>query len=210
MKKIPYIVIDGIDGSGKTTQVNMLIERAQVEGRMFRHAHEPGGTPFAEKMRNVFNSKEGENTSARTQFLWMWASRSDLLEKVVTPALEQGIPVISERSDSSTFAYQALQLDDFDWFWQERIRVFGSHDPTIYIIIDIPGEESKRRVDADTRRSKTPFDMKPVEWYERVREGFLLFSRDKRVSAIVISGAQSPELIHEEIYQIVAEHCGWK
>lgn len=209
----PFIVLDGMDGSGKGTQVKLLVERALHSHRQFVDTREPGGSPLAEKIRDLFSLPEGAIASARTQFFMMWAARSDWFERVVMPNLEKGIPVISDRCDSSTMAYQvyakeASELEDE--FWRIRGMVFGKYEPTLYLIIDLPAEEAKRRVDADTIRAKSLFDQKPLAWFERVREGFRALHDDLPNRVIMINGDRPPEVIHEEIYKIVADHCDWK
>ncbi len=77
----PFIVIDGIDGSGKGTQINLLVARARSEGRNLITTREPGGTQFSEEIRNLFNSPLGMGTSARTQFLMMWGGSRRLSRK---------------------------------------------------------------------------------------------------------------------------------
>lgn len=211
--KAPFIVIDGMDGSGKGTQISLLAARMGDEGRNFILTREPGGTPLSEKIRDIFSSPEGADASARTQYLLMWAARSHWMEKVVIPYLSAGTLIISDRGDSSTIAYQvyakmAPELEDD--FWRMRKFVFGEHSPTRYIILDIPAEEAKRRIDADTSRVKSPFDMKPLEWYKRVREGFQTLHEELPHHVTIINGARTPEIIHEEIYRIVKEHCRWK
>lgn len=210
--KAPFIVIDGMDGSGKGTQISLLTGRLGDEGKKFIFTREPGGTPFSEKLRDLFNSTEGAETSARTQSLLMWTARSDVHERVIVPALNAGIIVVDDRGDTSTLAYQAyarMAPELEDEFWRMRKFVFGEHPPTLYIILDLPAEEAKRRVDADFDRVKSPFDMKPLAWYSRVRGGFHAFHEELPHQVMMVNGARSPETIHEEIYRIVKEHCRW-
>lgn len=213
MKKAPFIVIDGMDGSGKGTQIDLLVERALHHGYKFFNTREPGGAVLSERIRDIFVSPEGASASARTQFLLMWAARSHWLEKIVIPHLSSDIPVISDRGDSSTLAYQvyakqALELEDE--FWRMRSMIFGKYTPMRYFIIDVPPEEAKRRVDADKSRTASDFDLAPLDFYDRVRAGFYAFREKLPHNVVIINGARSPEIIHEEIYQIVSECCGWE
>lgn len=213
MKKAPFIVIDGMDGSGKGTQINLLVDRAMREGRGFYATREPGGAPLSENIRELFKSPLGMGSSARTQFLMMWASRSEWLEKIIIPHLSVGVPVFSDRCDTSTLAYQvyakkAPELEDE--FWRMRQMIFGKYDPTVYIIIDVPAEEAKRRVDADKSREASDFDLAPLDFYRRVRRGFQAFHTELPNQTIMIDGARAPEEIHEEIYGIVRNICIWR
>ena len=215
MKKntVPFVVIDGQDGSGKGTQIKLLVERAEREGRNIHPTREPGGARLSEMIREVFVSPEGAEASPRTQFLLMWAARANWLEKVVIPSLERGIPVLADRCDSSTLAYQIYAKEGRDletWFWEMRGRIFGTYTPTRYLIIDVPAEEAKRRVDADVSREKSRFDMKPLDFYERVRKGFARFAEMPDDGVTIINGMRDPEVIHEEVYAIVSKLCGWQ
>lgn len=211
--KTPFIVIDGMDGSGKGTQINLLVDRALHSGRKFYNTREPGGSVLSEQIRSLFSSPSGAAASARTQFFLMWAARSNWVEQIIIPNLSAGTPVISDRGDSSTLAYQvyakeAPELEDV--FWRMRNMIFGDHAPTLYIFIDVSAREAKHRVDQDSSRTKSAFDAQPLEWYERVRQGFEAFRDELPNHVIVVNGYRPPEVIHEEVYKIVADHCGWK
>ncbi|MHB1118124.1 MAG: dTMP kinase [Minisyncoccota bacterium] len=211
--KTPFIVIDGMDGSGKGTQMTLLIERATREGRTFINTREPGGTPLAEKIRELFKSSLGMGASSRTQFLLMWAARSDLLENVVIPHLDNGTPVFLDRGDDSTLAYQAYakQAPELEGeFWRMREFILGKYAPSLYLIVDLSAEEAKRRVDADKQREASDFDLEPLGFYQRVRQGFHAFRDKLPHKVMMIDGDRPPEVIHEEVYKIVSELCGWK
>lgn len=214
MKKAPFIVFDGLDGSGKGTQLKLLCERAKAEGRDFINTREPGGTKFAEEIRQVFKHGSGMDTSSRTQMHTMWAARSDLLENVIVPTISRGVPVFADRGDSSTFAYQVCGKGSIarleDLFWVSRDVTFANHTPDLYIIIDVPAEVAKRRSDEDAGREKDVFDKEKIQFFESVRQGFLLFSRKLKWVVVVVDGDRSPEDIHEEIYALVAARCAWR
>jgi dTMP kinase len=211
MKKAPLIIIEGIDGSGKTTQTNML--RARLSDGQAIFTRQPGGTPLSEKIREVFSSVDAVEASAITQFYLMWASRTNWLEKVVIPNTEKGTPVISNRGDSSTFAYQvyareAPELDNE--FWHARDVVMKGHHPKVYLVIDISAREARRRMVTDEERPKSEFDLKPLEFHERARVGFREFAKKLPDGEVIfINGARSREVIQEEVYEIVSKLCGW-
>lgn len=210
MKKAPLIIIDGIDGSGKSTQTEMLKERLSDGQVCF--SRQPGGTPLSEKIRDVFSSVEAVEASALTQFFLMWASRTNWVEKVVIPNTERGTPVISNRGDSATFAYQvyareARELEEE--FWRMRELVMGKHKPKIHIIIDVSAKEARRRMNADKHRTKSLFDVKPLEFHERARAGFRAFAEKLPGEVIIVNGLRDRNVIHKEVYGIVSEICGW-
>ncbi len=210
MKKAPLIIIDGIDGSGKTTQTELLKERLS-DGQV-TFSRQPGGTPLSEMIRDVFSSADAVEASARTQFFLMWASRTNWLEKVVIPNTEKGTPVISNRGDSSTYAYQVYAREAHDLeeeFWRARDFVMGKSKPKMHIIIDIPAKEARHRMENDKNRVKSLFDLKPLEYHERARAGFRAFAKKLPDEVIILDGTRDRDVIHKEVYDIVSSLCGW-
>lgn len=200
VKKAPYIVIDGLGGSGKTTQLNLLNRRTEEEGRQCIFTRDPGGAPLSEALRDLIKSELGGEASALTQSLLFWASRREYLEKVVWYANGRGLPVFSDRGDPSTLAYQiygkqARELEDE--FWRMRDLVFGTRKPDLYIFIDVSPEVAYARIDAES-----------IAFYERVHLGYLAF-RIRVINEVVVDGTRTPAEIHEEIYKIVSNDCGW-
>lgn len=210
-KKAPLIIFDGIDGSGKSTQAMLLKERIK-DTHAVHFTREPGGTPLSEKVRDIFSSPEGVQASARTQFFLLTASHSHWLEEVALPNLKEGTPVISERGDSSLFAYQLMMKgyrEMEDLFWEIRNHLFGEYRPTLYIIFDVSPVEAKQRVNTDTARMRSLFDMEPIEFYEKARNGFKLFAEKLPDEAVIIDGSRDPKIVHEEVYALVSKLCGW-
>lgn len=210
MKKAPLIIIDGIDGSGKTTQTNLLKDRLSDGQVIF--SRQPGGTPLSEAIRDVFSSAEAVEASAKTQFFLMWASRTNWLEKVVIPNTEKGTPVISNRGDSATYAYQvyareAPELEEE--FWRARDFVMGKNKPKMHIIIDISAKEARRRMSLDKDRVKSLFDIKPLEFHERARAGFRAFAKKLPNEVVIIDGERDREVIQKEVYELVSKLCGF-
>ncbi|MBI5078165.1 MAG: dTMP kinase [Candidatus Yonathbacteria bacterium] len=210
----PLIVIDGLDGCGKTTQLRLLVERAESDGKTCVFTREPGGAPLSEALRELFKSDMGAKASALTQFLMMWASRRNYLEQVVLPALEDNISVFSDRGDSSTLAYQiygknAPELESE--FWRLRKLVLGEHFPILYIFLDVSPEEARSRATSSdsTRGEASHFDVAPLEFYERVYKGFREFGNHSSVKMVSVDGTQSRYAISEEVYRIVSDACGW-
>lgn len=213
VKKAPFIVIDGLDGAGKTTQLTLLSDRATREGRPLIFTREPGGAPLGEALRELFKSELGSEASSLTQFMMMWASRRDYLEKVVWPNLENNIPVFSDRGDSSTLAYQVYGRQELKlWkdFWYLRELIFGNNAPTLYIFLDVPPDVAYDRVHGDISRGAiSHFDAKPLEFYEDVYDGFREFGIHSSISMVSVDGTRKEEEIHKDIYRLVSKACGW-
>ncbi|MBI5798440.1 MAG: dTMP kinase [Candidatus Yonathbacteria bacterium] len=209
----PLIVIDGLDGCGKTTQVKLLSDRLEREDRACVFTREPGGAPLSEALRELFMSDLGEHASALTQFLMMWASRRNYLEKVVWPALRQGLPVFSDRGDSSTLAYQVYAKNTpelEDEFWRMRKLVCGEHFRVIYIFLDVPPETAHVRAIHGAEREETShLDSQSLEFYKKVRDGFLAFRNSGGAQVFNINGTRNAALVHEDVYHIVGSVCDW-
>lgn len=166
-----FIVIDGADGCGKTSIISYL-KTAYPDNFLF--TREPGGTSFADKIRELMLSPEAKVASGLTQFGLIWAARADHLEKKIKPALESGINVISDRFDSSTYAFQiygqeTLKLSDL--FMQVRETYLGETKPDLYIVLDVNPHISVART-SQRRGDKNHFDERDVAFHRRIRNAY--------------------------------------
>ena len=141
MKKGLFIVVDSGEGSGKTTQ---LKKAQEFFGNKLVLTREPGGSPYAEEIRHlILKSTHAGQADAKTLFALFWAARADHMKNTVLPALKAGKIVISDRFDSSTFAYQiiaqgAKELKKF--FWQMRDFYLGDVKPCLLYTSDAADE----------------------------------------------------------------------
>ena len=205
-----YIVFDGMDGSGKGTQIELL--RKKLEGVVPAvFTVEPGGTPFADEIRKVVrdNPLAGKSTPLNN-FLLFWAAREELQENLVTPALWSGKHVFSDRGDSSTFAFQLFgeeREELFGVFSLMRKLVFdanrGRRQPDFYIVFDLPADVARERVMQDKSRKKTHFDVRDIGYYERVRNGFLRFAEHSPVR--FVDATRTPDEIHRSVCLLLSE-----
>lgn len=211
MKNAPFIVLDGLDGSGKGTQVRLLRDRLHSSGIPMHFTREPGGAEFSEDIRKVIKSPQGALADTMTIFLLFWAARNEWMKKDVLYALESGMPVFTDRGDSSTYAYQVCaeghhELEEL--FFAMREQVFGETKPSRYIILEVSPEVARTRALADLNRDISYFDEKPLEYYERVAQGFRDFgaaiNRQKiRDKVFFVDGMRDPTVVHEDIWHIV-------
>jgi len=197
------VVIDGGEGSGKTTMIKFLPEI--LPAGSFVLTREPGGTPLAEKIRGVIISGEGREASAETQFALNFAQRHDHLKKVIEPALANGVNVISDRFDSSTYAYQVAGQGGRglkELFWQTRETFLGIAKPDIYIFFDVEPDVGLARV-SSRNEEKTPFDERDLNFHRRVRAGFLEFFRN--VPHRVIDANRPLEEVKKNFLAVIRE-----
>ena len=166
-----FITLDGIDGSGKTTQLNVIRDWFAARQMPVVFTREPGGTPLGEKLRELLLDPQ-TCVSLHTETLLMFAARRQHLEDVVLPALAQGIHVVSDRFTDATFAYQGggrglptAEVEVLeDW-------VQGSLRPDLTILLDVPLEVSVARIEGS--RDKDRFEREDSDFFARVRAAYL-------------------------------------
>ncbi len=198
-----YIVFDGMDGSGKGTQIELLRKKFPGD-RAVVFTREPGGTPFAEKIRTLVRDDPlAGQTTALAQALLFLAAREELRYSLVAPALADGRHVFSDRGDSSTFAFQLCgeeRKDELmDLFVLTRKLILP--EPDMYIVFDLPADVARTRALRDAKRNPNHFDVRDLAYYERVREGFRDFAR--LASVEFVNALRTPEEIHGEVMAIL-------
>nr|WP_283397598.1 dTMP kinase [Wielerella bovis] len=166
-----FLTLDGIDGAGKTTQLNVIRAWFEARGLPVLFTREPGGTPLGERLREILLAPETQ-VSLRTETLMMFAARCQHLEDVILPALKNGVNVVSDRFTDATFAYQGggRGLPDADIAVLER-WVQGSLKPDLTILLDVPLEVSLARIESS--RKKDRFEQEQADFFRRVRDVYL-------------------------------------
>lgn len=195
--KARFISFEGIDGSGKTTQATLLLDKLIQKGKQGILVREPGGTPVSEAIRHVLLTKGNRQMVARTEALLMTASRSQLTKEVILPNLEQNRWVIADRYADSTLAYQGggreLNLD-----WLQDLNKFATYDlePNVTFVIDIlPKEALRRRGQTEDR-----IEEEGITFQKQVRRTYLELAQQYSDRIIVIDGHMDREIIQDNIW----------
>jgi len=195
--KARFISFEGIDGSGKTTQATLLLDKLIQKGKQGILVREPGGTPVSEAIRHVLLTKGNRQMVARTEALLMTASRSQLTKEVILPNLEQNRWVIADRYADSTLAYQGggreLNLD-----WLQDLNKFATYDlePNVTFVIDIlPKEALRRRGQTEDR-----IEEEGITFQKQVRRTYLELAQQYSDRIIVIDGHMDREIIRDNIW----------
>jgi dTMP kinase len=170
-----FITLEGLEGSGKTTQSKLLVEHLRARGRTVVATREPGGTPLAERLREIVLHGREENISPASELLLMFAGRALHLDAVIRPALARGDWVVCDRFTDATYAYQGAGRG----VPSESIRalqrlVHPDLEPDLTLMLDLPVTLGLAR--ASGRRGKENadrFEREEVEFFERVRDEFL-------------------------------------
>ena len=166
-----FITLDGIDGAGKTTQLNVIRDWFAAQALPVLFTREPGGTPLGEKLRELLLDPQ-TRVSLHTETLLMFAARRQHLDDVILPALARGVSVVSDRFTDATFAYQGggRGLPDGQIEILEN-WVQGSLKPDLTILLDVPLAVSLERIERS--REKDRFEQEEADFFTRVREAYL-------------------------------------
>ena len=192
-----FISFEGTEGVGKTTLIRKIHEHFERQGEQIVLTREPGGTPLAERVRDLLLAVNHEEKMAHdTELLLIYAARAQHLEQVIVPALNAGKTVLSDRFTDASYAYQCAGRG----LSKEKLKIlnqtFVSQMPDITFCLDAPIELGMSR--ARERGALDRFEQEKVEFFQRVREGYqqlhqLYPERVKRLDA-----TQSPELVFEQ------------
>ena len=196
-----FITFEGIDGCGKTTQAEMLLELLEKQELSISFVREPGGDPISESIRKLLLHSE-EIMSDRAEALLMIASRAQLTDKVILPHLVNGRWMIADRYADSTLAYQGGGRG-LNSTALEEINYFGTYTlkPDLTFFIDISVEEANKRMSV----SRDRIEKEGEEFQQRVRDFYTNLHTKEPERVILINGENSIDAIHNEISSIVSE-----
>lgn len=206
-----FITFEGGEGSGKTSQINRIAQSLLEQKRKIITTREPGGTPEAEKIRNLIVQREGGNWSPLSETLLLFAARILHVEQIIRPALETGKMIISDRFTDSTRAYQGyghgLSLDTIETI---NTAVLGDFKPHLTFILDIEPEiglaRSERRLAGEHfmgAQSEDRFEKLELEFHKRLRNGFLQIAKNDPARCHVIDATQDMNDITHQILHII-------
>jgi len=198
------ITFEGLDYSGKSTQVQLLADRLTLQDHRVLVLREPGGTDIGEKIRKMLLDKNNDGMTEASELFLFSASRSQLIQEVMRPALDSGMEVICDRYYDSTTAYQGFGRGiPLEVIYAINRYATGGLVPDVTFFLDIPIREIERRM----RSAKTNIDRMEsngIEFYERARNGFLQIAKTES-RYCVIDGLQPIDDLHELIWQHVTE-----
>ncbi len=202
MKRGVFIVIDGIDGSGKSTHLRLL-KKSLGKGVVF--TNDPGGTPLGEAIRNIVLF---EKLSPLATFLMFLSSRAALVEQVIEPALAKGRVVISDRFDSSTYAYQVYAGKRPEY--RKLMESFSQHvlkkaKPDLYIILDSDPALATKRLLMDRKKKFNAYDKKALSYYRAVRAGFKAF-KSPGSKVVFVDADRAIDEVQQDILDIVEKY----
>jgi len=195
-----FITFEGGEGAGKSTQVRLLAERLRALGHDVVVTREPGGTPLAEKIRDLILA--GRPQAPEAEFLLFSAARAEHLAAVIRPALRAGKIVVCDRFIDSTRVYQGDVFGvDRDLIFAVEKHTVAPDMPDLTIMLDL--EPSVGLARATERGALSRYDQARLETHEALRRGFLRIARDESERCVVIDGAREAETVAADVCQAV-------
>lgn len=197
-----FIVFDGGEGCGKSTQISLLRDRLESAGRDVLLVRDPGTTRVGELIRDILLNPDHTEMGFRCEMLLYMSARAQMWHEVIAPALSRGAIVLSDRFVSSTLSYQlgGDGLTEAEIRAAARIALGGAW-PDMTLILDMPVERSIARV----KRAKDRIEQRSSEYHQRVRQNFLDQARTTPESYRVIDADRSIELVHADILHHVEQ-----
>ncbi len=196
-----FLVVDGPDGAGKSTQTALLADALGETGLSVRQVRDPGGTAIGDRIREILLDPSCDEMAVRTELMLYMASRAQLVAEIVRPALQAGECVLSDRYISSTIAYQGAGGADVDEVRTVGDIAVGSLWPDLTIILDLPSDEGLTR--AAKRSDPDRMEAKAREFHRRVRELFLAQAKQDPARCVVVDASGPPTDVHQRVVETV-------
>ena len=197
-----FITFEGIEGSGKSTQMAALAESLVQKDWKVLKTREPGGTKLGESIRNLLLDALHQDMDPKTELLLYLASRVQHLKEIILPALQQGSVVLCDRFSEATLAYQGygrgLELEKI----KSLLRyATDGRKPDLTILLDVEARQGLTRI--GTRTSKDRLEREQLEFYDKVRQGYLKLAEMNPRRIIIIDASRDFEKVAAQILEIV-------
>ena len=197
-----FITVEGIEGVGKTTNIDFIHQQLQAAGRDVVLTREPGGTQLAEAIRGLLLDPAYTGMDSTCELQLMFAARAEHLAKVVWPALEQGQWVLCDRFTDATYAYQGggRGIDSGVIARLEEL-VQGDFRPDLTLLLDVPVEIGLAR--ASKRGALDRFEQEKVAFFERVRTAYLDMAARSPERYRVIDASQPLDVVQQQLDAVI-------
>ena len=207
MKPGLFITFEGLDGTGKSTQLRLAVQYLRKCGHRVLVTREPGGTRTGERIRDILLASKTEKLAPLAELALMYAARAQLLEEVVRPALARGEVVVSDRYNTASFAYQGYGRE----LGTATVRAFdriicGKTQPDLTIILDLDPERALGRALGDARRRSRldRIEAQGLAFHQRVRAGYLAIARSEPGRIKLVRADQSVDELQSQIRALIA------
>jgi dTMP kinase len=211
MALLKFITFEGGEGSGKSTHARRLAERLRAAGQDVLLTREPGGTPFAERLRDLILDAGAPRREPISDALLFFAARADHTASVIAPALARGAWAVCDRFSDSTRVYQGI-AGGVDPGVLEAIEALvpGSLRPTLTFIMDVAPAAglARARARSGTRHAQDPYESRDLRFHERVRAGFLDIARRESGRCAVIDAEKDAKDVENAVRAAVVHRFG--
>ncbi len=196
------ITVEGVEGSGKSTQCARLAAHLTARGIEVVLTSEPDGTPLGARIRRLFEA-DGPTPTPLTQTFLFMAARQEHVTRVIAPALTRGAVVISDRYTDATVAYQGYgQGVDVQTIGELNMLATGGVLPDLTLVLDLDPMVGMRRI---RDRALDAFEKMDLAFHRRVREGYLEIAHSDKNRVVVLDAGREPEVLHAEVVRSVDE-----
>ncbi len=202
MQKGKFITIDGVEGAGKSTQIDFICQYLADKGINVALTREPGGTEIGEKIRTLLLSNSTGKMHADTELMLMFAARNEHIQNKIIPTLNQGNWVLSDRFTDASYAYQGggrgLDIARIAQLEQWVMRNFA---PDMTLLLDVPVEIGMQRV--ESRGEKDRIEQESLDFFNRVRNAYIARSEQYPERIKLIDSSQTTEHTQQQINAIL-------
>jgi len=202
MERGKFITIDGVEGAGKSTQIEFICEYLKAKGVDVILTREPGGTDIGEKIRTLLLSNSTGKMHADTELMLMFAARNEHIQNKIMPALKQGDWVLSDRFTDASYAYQGGGRGlDVSRIAQLEQWVLQDFTPDMTLLLDVPVEIGMSRV--ESRGKKDRIELEATDFFNRVRQAYIDRSEQFPERIKLIDSSQTVEHTKQQIKVIL-------
>ena len=202
-----FITLEGVEGSGKSTQIRYLAEALTQRGYRVLQTREPGGTATAEAIRHILLTASSHDlVTPQTEALLILAARCQHVTHLIRPALRQGAVVLCDRFSDSTFVYQGFARGlDLQWLQAANKVATGGLTPELTVVLDLPISVGLARRRAD-RGQQNRLDRETERFHRKVRRGFLALAAKEPARITIVNANRPAQEVRDELTEIV---LGW-
>lgn len=195
-----FIVFEGPDGSGKTTQLKLLAQKLVKFGYDVVTTREPGGTKISEDIRNILLDVKNTDMHSKTEAFLYASARAQHVEELIKPALKAGKMVLCDRFTDSTIAYQGYGRNlDKEFLTDINKLATGGLKPDLTIILDLDPLLAKERIRKNREALEDRIEQEKLDFHQRVRQGFLKLAQENPQKYLVIDGTLACEEIAQKV-----------
>lgn len=198
LKKGTFITFEGIEGSGKTTQIRSAVRHLRRLGKQVLLLREPGGTRVSEAIRRILLDKKSRELGPETELLLYLAARAQIVREKILPALAGGKVVVCDRFEDSTLAYQGfgrgLSLREIE---KLNRLVRGNLRPRLTFLLDMEAKAGLKRLGVKSGRDR--IERESLAFHRRVRRGFLALARREPRRFVALNGSEAPKALAAKI-----------